>query len=467
MDPAPAPPPLAPWEADKARGNAAFSGGEFTLSISCYSAALSGSPPPNQLHLLHSNRAAAFLARAVPGDALAALADANECLRHEPTFVRGFHRKAGALLALGEHAQAVSVASRGLRLDPSNAPLREMLLAAQAGLVAARGSAEAAEVAAAAADKPQQSLDEAFAAFDAEIALLAPVAMPPPAADGGSGQGRDRLAAMGPPPRPPVPPTPSSSALFVMDGGRAEHDSASSGSERDGDGRPPPGVSAGMSPLEIAAQSAALASADLGTGVDQISRLMQHNYRWINLNPYEVLGLPLTANDDDVKGRYRRLSGLVHPDKQPGDTRAPTAFQEVKKAYDTLMDPARRLVVDAVARDAVRRAKLAAKAAAAARGGPGKRGPPPPPPSAEDVLRATRAAFAELEQRKKSFEHRVKAAAVRDGAAAAEVVATEVAGNAAEKVWRAGEEARKASWEAFKGKRGRGEGEREEPAPKR
>ena len=61
----------------------------------------------------------------------------------------------------------------------------------------------------------------------------------------------------------------------------------------------------------------------------------------------------------------------------------------------------------------------------------------------------------------------MKAAAVRDGAAAAEVVATEVAGNAAEKVWRAGEEARKASWEAFKGKRGRGEGEREEPAPKR
>ncbi len=52
--------------------------------------------------------------------------------------------------------------------------------------------------------------------------------------------------------------------------------------------------------------------------------------------------LPLTPSpgrptDPPPQARYRKLSTMVHPDKNP-HPRAGDAFQEVKKAYDLLMD---------------------------------------------------------------------------------------------------------------------------------
>ncbi len=42
---------------------------------------------------------------------------------------------------------------------------------------------------------------------------------------------------------------------------------------------------------------------------------------------------------DEVRRRYRRLSILVHPDKNPEDRdRAQAAFDAVKKAYEVLED---------------------------------------------------------------------------------------------------------------------------------
>ena len=43
------------------------------------------------------------------------------------------------------------------------------------------------------------------------------------------------------------------------------------------------------------------------------------------LNPYEHLNLPFEATEDDIKKQYRKLSLLVHPDKNP-HPRAKDAF---------------------------------------------------------------------------------------------------------------------------------------------
>ena len=80
----------------------------------------------------------------------------------------------------------------------------------------------------------------------------------------------------------------------------------------------------------------------LGSSIDQISRLTAPNYEWKNLNPFNVLLLDVDANEEDIKSRYRKLSTLVHPDKNLGVANAAASFDEVKKAYNLLLDPEKK-----------------------------------------------------------------------------------------------------------------------------
>lgn len=59
-------------------------------------------------------------------------------------------------------------------------------------------------------------------------------------------------------------------------------------------------------------------------------------------DPYEVLGVPRTAGDAEIKKAYRRLARKSHPDVNPGDAGAQKRFQEVAAAYEVLKDPKRR-----------------------------------------------------------------------------------------------------------------------------
>ena len=55
-------------------------------------------------------------------------------------------------------------------------------------------------------------------------------------------------------------------------------------------------------------------------------------------DPYEVLGVPRTAGDAEIKKAYRRLARKFHPDVNPGDSGAHKNFQEIASAYEVLKD---------------------------------------------------------------------------------------------------------------------------------
>ncbi|KAI0212059.1 hypothetical protein LSAT2_003070 [Lamellibrachia satsuma] len=63
---------------------------------------------------------------------------------------------------------------------------------------------------------------------------------------------------------------------------------------------------------------------------------------------YEVLEVPRTATDDEIKRSYRKLALKVHPDKNPDDPDAAEKFKTLNQAYVILSDPKKRDIYDRV-----------------------------------------------------------------------------------------------------------------------
>lgn len=63
---------------------------------------------------------------------------------------------------------------------------------------------------------------------------------------------------------------------------------------------------------------------------------------------YEVLGVPRTAAQEDVKQAYRKLARKYHPDVSGGQAGAEDKFKEINEAYEVLKDPEKRRKYDSL-----------------------------------------------------------------------------------------------------------------------
>jgi molecular chaperone DnaJ len=65
---------------------------------------------------------------------------------------------------------------------------------------------------------------------------------------------------------------------------------------------------------------------------------------------YQVLGVPASATQDEIKKAYRKLAAKHHPDKNPGDKKADERFKEISEAHNVLGDPTKRKQYDEMRR---------------------------------------------------------------------------------------------------------------------
>lgn len=61
---------------------------------------------------------------------------------------------------------------------------------------------------------------------------------------------------------------------------------------------------------------------------------------------YEVLGLPNTASEAEIKNRYHDLARKFHPDRAQDKVVAQRLFKQINRSYSILLDPQKRAAFD-------------------------------------------------------------------------------------------------------------------------
>jgi molecular chaperone DnaJ len=74
------------------------------------------------------------------------------------------------------------------------------------------------------------------------------------------------------------------------------------------------------------------------------------NRDWVEKDFYQVLGVPPTAGEDEIKRAYRRLAQENHPDAKPDDSKAEERFKQISEAYGVLSNAEKRKEYDEVRR---------------------------------------------------------------------------------------------------------------------
>lgn len=109
----------------KAKGNAAFAAKDYKTAIQHYSDAIATAKgPEDAVHVLYSNRSACYSGLKEWDEALN---DANETIKANPQFAKGYGRKGGALHGARRFDEAIEAYEEGLKFVPSDAALKKGL----------------------------------------------------------------------------------------------------------------------------------------------------------------------------------------------------------------------------------------------------------------------------------------------------------------------------------------------------
>ena len=69
---------------------------------------------------------------------------------------------------------------------------------------------------------------------------------------------------------------------------------------------------------------------------------------------YEILGVPRSANSDEIKKAYRKAALQYHPDRNPDNKEAEEKFKEAAEAYEILGDESKRRKYDQYGHEGLR-----------------------------------------------------------------------------------------------------------------
>jgi DnaJ-class molecular chaperone len=61
---------------------------------------------------------------------------------------------------------------------------------------------------------------------------------------------------------------------------------------------------------------------------------------------YQLLGVPRSASDEEIKKAYRKLARKWHPDVNQGNKASEEKFKQLSAAFDVLGDPKKRKLYD-------------------------------------------------------------------------------------------------------------------------
>lgn len=113
----------------KQQGNDAFRQKNFKEAIEYFTKAIQASETPS--HVLYSNRSACYTSL---HEYIDALKDAEECVKINPTWAKGYNRVGAAEFGLGQYEESIKSYQKALELEPTNAMAKEGIQSAEDAL---------------------------------------------------------------------------------------------------------------------------------------------------------------------------------------------------------------------------------------------------------------------------------------------------------------------------------------------